>query len=178
MIANTIKGRIKTFNSIPKVFELKPNVMGYNKLDSSVHYADGFREIVLPTLEANQYKKDLYFDAENDIYTYNIENYTEEEIKQQEIYKEFNLYQQRQSDGMNLYLMHVAEWRTLYIKEVITKEEFNAIEDNFKTVRIELVNGQLKTALEIFNSLPEETKKTTLYSNFLIDLQNKIKEFY
>ena len=41
MIANTINGRIKTFNAIPKVFELKPNVQNYNKLEFSVHYQDG-----------------------------------------------------------------------------------------------------------------------------------------
>ncbi len=178
MIANTINGRIKTFNAIPKVFELKPNVMVYNKLDSLVHYADGFREVVVPTLEENQYKTDLFFDAENDYYTYNIETYTDEEIKQQQIDKEFNLYQQRQSEGMNLYLVHVAEWRILYINEVITKEEFNDIENYFKYVRLELVSGQLKNALELFKALPEETQKTTLYNKFLIDLQIKIKELY
>ena len=33
MIANTINGTIKTFSKIPKVFSLKPNVFGYDKLD-------------------------------------------------------------------------------------------------------------------------------------------------
>ena len=50
MIANNINGRIKTFNAIPKVFELKKNVMNYNRLDADVHYKDGFREIVAPTI--------------------------------------------------------------------------------------------------------------------------------
>ena len=64
MIANNINGTIRTFNSIPKVFELKPNVMNYNRLDADVHYKDGFREIVAPILEENQYKTDLFFDVE------------------------------------------------------------------------------------------------------------------
>ena len=87
MIANNINGRIKTFNAIPKVFELKPNVMNYNRLDSSVHYTDGFRELINPTLEENQYKTDLFFDVEKDYFTYHVETYTDEEIKKQKIDK-------------------------------------------------------------------------------------------
>ena len=58
MIANNINGTISVFNSIPKVFELKKNTMNYNKLNPSVHYADGFRELVNPILEVNQYNRE------------------------------------------------------------------------------------------------------------------------
>ena len=178
MIANTINGRIKTFNAIPKVFELKPNVMGYNKLDSSVHYADGFREIVNPTLKENQYKTDLFFDVEKDYYTYHVETYTDEEIKQQKIDKEFNLYQQRQSEGMNLYLMQESDWRVLYINEEITKEEFNTIEYNLKSVRLELGFGQLKTAMSLLKEIPQEKIGTNFYNNFYSSLDKLINELY
>ena len=178
MIANTINGRIKTFNAIPKVFELKPNVMGYNKLDSSVHYADGFREIVNPEIKENQHKTDLFFDVEKDYYTYHVETYTDEEIKQQKIDNEFNLYQQRQSEGMNLYLMQESDWRVLYINEEITKEEFNTIEYNLKSVRLELGFGQLKTAMSLLKEIPQEKIGTNFYNNFYSSLDKLINELY
>ena len=94
MIANTINGTIKTFSKIPKVFELKPNVFNYDKLDTDVHYADGFRELVKPTLEANQYLTTLYFDTENDIYTYEVATYSDEDIILQENESEYLKYQE------------------------------------------------------------------------------------
>ena len=178
MIANTINGRIKTFSAIPKVFELKPNIMGYNKLDPSVHYADGFREVVIPTLEENQYKTDLFFDAENDYYTFHVETYTDEEIKQQQIDIEFNLYEQRQVEGMNLYLMQESGWRVLYLNEEITKEEFNAIEDNLKSVRLELGFGQLKSAMSLLEEIPQEKIGANFYNNFFSSLDKLINELY
>ena len=178
MIANNINGRIKTFNAIPKVFELKKNVMNYNKLDSSVHYVDGFREIVAPTLKENQYKTVLYFDVEKDYFTYHVETYTDEEIKQQKIDKEFNLYQQRQNEGLNLYLKHEAEYRIMYLNDVITKEEFNTIEDALKPVRLELGFGQLKTAKEILKDIPASRIGVEIYNTFNSDLDKLINELY
>ena len=178
MIANNINGRIKTFNAIPKVFELKPNVMNYNRLDADVHYKDGFRELINPTLEENQYKTDLFFDVEKDYFTYHVETYTDEEIKQQKIDKEFNLYQQRQNEGLNLYLEHEAEYRIMYLNDVITKEEFNTIEDALKPVRLELGFGQLKTAKEILKDIPASRIGVEIYNTFYSDLDKLINELY
>ena len=178
MIANTINGRIKTFNAIPKVFELKKNVMNYNRLDADVNYEDGFRELINPTLKENQYKTDLFFDVEKDYFTYHVETYTDEEIKQQKIDKEFNLYQQRQNEGLNLYLKHEAEYRIMYLNDVITKEEFNTIEDALKPVRLELGFGQLKTAKEILKDIPAIRIGVEIYNTFNSDLDKLINELY
>ncbi len=125
MIANNINGTIKVFNSIPKVFELLPNIQNYNKLDSSVHYEDGFRDLVKPILEENQYLTNIYFNSDSDVFTYNVETYTPEQIKENEINNEFNFYQQRQTSGLNLYLKHEAEYRIMFLNDAITKDEFN-----------------------------------------------------
>lgn len=104
MVANTINGIIKTYNSIPKVFELKPNIQGYNKLDSSVHYADGFRDVVKPELAENEYKTNLYFDSDNDVYTYNIEVMGEQNVEgyRENIKNYFsNLYVRSLSSSIN-----------------------------------------------------------------------------
>ena len=178
MIANNINGRIRTFNSIPKVFELKKNVMNYNRLDADVHYEDGFRELINPTLEENQYTTDLFFDVEKDYFTFHVETYTDKEIKQQKIDKEFNLYQQRQNEGLNLYLKHEAEYRIMYLNDVITKEEFNTIEDALKPVRLELGFGQLKTAKEILKDIPASRIGVEIYNTFNSDLDKLINELY
>ena len=81
MIANNINGTIKTFNKLPNSFNR--TIGGYSKLDSSVHYADGFRDIVYPTLQENEYKTNLYFDSENDVFTYNVEIKSEVELERE-----------------------------------------------------------------------------------------------
>ena len=178
MIANNINGTIRVFNSMPKVFELKPNVQNYNKLDSSVHYEDGFRDLVKPKLEVNQYLTNIYFDSDNDVFTYNVETYTPEQIKENEVNNEFNLYQQRQNEGMNLYLKHEAEWRTMFINEEITKDQFNVIEESFKPVRLELGFGQLKSALTLLKEIDPTKVTDRVYNKFYSDLETLISELY
>ena len=64
MVANTINGKIKVYNSIPKVFELKPNIMNYDKLDIEIHFKDGFRDLIKPEISQNEYLGSIYFDKE------------------------------------------------------------------------------------------------------------------
>ena len=178
MIANNIKGTIKVFNSIPKVFELLPNIQNYNKLDSSVHYVDGFRDLVKPTLEVNQYLTNIYFDSDADVFTYNVETYTPEQIKENEINNEFNLYQQRQTSGLNLYLKHEAQYRIMFLNDAITKDHFNTIEEILKPVRLELGFGQLKSALTLLKEIPATRIGVDIYNAFYSDLETLINDLY
>ena len=178
MIANTINGRIKTFNAIPKVFELKPNIMGYNKLDSSVHYADGFREIVVPTLEENQYKTDLYFDAENNSYTYEVETHTEEELNENEKLQEQNRYLQRIEAGKNRFSKLAADFRVDKLNGVITHEFHRLLEDTLKPVRDEFVNGQFISSLEILESIGGSEITIEIYDNIHASITEAIQEHY
>jgi len=78
MIAIEIKGKIKTFNNIPETWN---NVIGYNYSESSVHYKDGFRKVIEPTYNSEtQYKGVLIFDSKLDVFTYEVINYTVEQI--------------------------------------------------------------------------------------------------
>jgi hypothetical protein len=178
MIANNINGTIKVFNSIPKVFELKPNIQNYNKLDSSVHYEDGFRDLVKPPVKTNQYLTSIYFDSDNDVFTYNIETYTPEQIKENEINNEFNLYQERQTSGLNLYLKHEAEYRIMFLNDAITKDQFNNIEETLKPVRLELGFGQLKSAFTLLKEIPATRIGVDIYNEFYSDLETLINELY
>jgi len=178
MIANTINGRIKTFNAIPRVFELKPNVMGYNKLDSLVHYTDGFREIVVPELEENQYKTNLYYDSENDIYTYKVETYTEEELNENEKLQEQNKYLQRIEVGKKKYTKLCADFRIDKLNGVITHEFHRLLESVLKPVRDEFVNGQFISALEVLEEIGSEQITIDIYDNIYASISEAITEYY
>ena len=178
MIANNINGTIRIFNKIPKTFILKPNVFGYDKLDTSVHYEDGFRELVTPTLEANQYLTTLYFDAENDVYTYEVETYTDEEIAKQKEDSEFQQYQIRQSRGLESYLKLCAEFRLAKEAGALTPEHYAEIEETLIPVRDELVNGQFITAKRKLEVIGFDVIGEDLYNRFMYSFDKDIDELY
>ena len=178
MIANTINGTIKIFNAIPKVFELKPNVFGYDKLDASVHYDDGFREVLEPTLQANEHKTILYFNHELDAYTYNPETYTPEQLAEQQQQKEFSQYQIRLSRGVESYLKLCAEFRISKELGQLTPEHYAEIEENLIPVRDELVNGQFITAKSKLEAIGFDVIGEQLYNRFIESLTKDIKELY
>ena len=107
-----------------------------------------------------------------------VEGATPEQIKENEVNKEFSLYQQRQNEGMNLYLKHEAEWRTMFINEDITKDQFNVIEEAFKPVRLELGFGQLKSALTLLKEIDPTRVTDRVYNKFYSDLETLISELY
>ena len=178
MIANEINGKIRIFNKIPKVFELKPNVFNYDKLDAEVHYADGFRELVTPTLEVNQYLTTLYFDSENDIYTYEVEAYSDEDIRLQENESEYLKYQERVSKGKEKYLKLCGEFRLSRDRGSITQEFYELLEDTLEPVRTELVNGQFITAKRKLIAIGSSIISQELYDRFYNSIQTDIEELY
>ena len=178
MIANTINEVIKIYNSIPKVFELLPNIQNYNKLDSSVHYENGFRDLVKPILEVNQYLTTLYFDSENDIYTYEVKTYTDEEIRLQENESEYFKYQARVSKGKEKYLKLCGEFRLSRDRGSITQEFYELLEDTLEPVRTELVNGQFITAKRKLIAIGSSIITQELYDRFYNSIQIDIDELY
>ena len=178
MIANNINGKIKVFNSIPKVFSLKPNVFGYDKLDASIHYADGFREVLEPTLKANEHKTSIYFDVEKDVFTYHMATYTPEEIAEQNKQNEFAQYKLRQSRGLDNYLNLCAEFRLAKESGTLTPEHYAEIEENLIPVRDELVNGQFITAKSKLEAIGFDVIGEQLYNRFIASLDEDINELY
>ena len=178
MIAIKINGTIKTFNSIPKVFELKKNILNYNKLEESVHYTDGFRPLVKPTLQDNQYTTDIYFDLDNDVYTYKVETYSQEELIQKENDDEFHRYQERVSKGLEKYLKLCGEFRMSRDRGEITQEFYQLLEDTLEPVRTELVNGQFITAQRKLTSIGSSIIGRDVYIRFYDSLETDINELY
>lgn len=78
MIANEINGQIKTYSTIPTEWN---GTEGYNYEDASIHYIDGFRDVVEPQYNSTtQYKGGLIYDGVNNVFTYTVIDYTVEEL--------------------------------------------------------------------------------------------------
>jgi len=78
MIAIDINGQIKIFNTIPDTWN---NTLGYNYEDTSIHYIDGFRNVVEPSFNTTtSYKGGMIYDNVNNVFTYAVVDYTVEEL--------------------------------------------------------------------------------------------------
>ena len=77
---------IKTYSSVPKTWN---NIIGFNYLSDSDLETYGFYDVVTPQTTSSQQLGDIYFDADNDVFTYPVESktYTQTvaELKEQKI---------------------------------------------------------------------------------------------
>lgn len=88
MIAIEKEGQILIFNELPKTWE---NTLNYPLLDPSEHYDDGWRDFVIPPYNPQTQKLgEKYFDEEEDVYTYAVENKTIQEIQDEQIIDSLN----------------------------------------------------------------------------------------
>ena len=78
---------------------------GYHVLDNSIHELDGFYDIVTPTITEYQRLVNLHFDTDH--FTYDIEDFTQEEIDAHDQQKEDNeadsKYQEHLEKGLNFH---------------------------------------------------------------------------
>ena len=82
MKAINVNGVIKTLGSIPKLWNKGGgDILGYHLLNASVHYTDGFRDVVQPTFDPTTHKIEgaIYFDKVDDIFTYPVVEMTAQE---------------------------------------------------------------------------------------------------
>jgi len=78
MIAIQINNEIKTFTTIPNKWN---GTNGYNYEDASIHYIDGFRDVVEPQYNSTtSYKGSMIYDAVNNVFTYEIIDFTSEQL--------------------------------------------------------------------------------------------------
>jgi hypothetical protein len=82
MKAINVSGVIKTFGSIPKLWNRgNGDILGYHLLNASVHYTDGFRDVIQPTFDPTTHKIEgaIYFDEVGDVFTYPVVEMTAQE---------------------------------------------------------------------------------------------------
>ena len=81
-----INGTIKTYSSVPKTWGA---MLGVNYMSDEDLKGIGFYDIVTPTTTASQELGDIYFDADNEVFTYPVElrtfSQTVAELKEQKI---------------------------------------------------------------------------------------------
>lgn len=82
MIAINIDGKIKTFSEYPKTWN---NISPYQFAESDIHYEDGFRPFVTPTLTGTQKLGAMIYDATNDVFTYAIVDKSPQELEQETV---------------------------------------------------------------------------------------------
>jgi len=74
---------IQTFGSLPKIWN---NIVNFHRAEEQVIYNAGFRDVVTPEYDSStQYLSPLFYDEVNDVFTYNVIDYTEEEIRQRTV---------------------------------------------------------------------------------------------
>jgi hypothetical protein len=93
MVAIDINGSIKTYNSVPKIWG---NIIGVNYMSDSDLETIGFYSVVRPTTKQSEQLGDIYFDTDNQVFTYPVESktYTQTvaELKEQKIANLKSLY--------------------------------------------------------------------------------------
>lgn len=75
MKARIENNRIIKYGLLPSKFDSKYGFVlgGYEKLDSSIHKNDGFYDLITPVYDNDlQYLGDIYFDEENEYFTYYV----------------------------------------------------------------------------------------------------------
>ena len=88
-----LNGTIKTYNSVPKTWG---NILGVNYMSDEDLEGLGFYDVVKPTTKQSEQLGDIYFDADNEVFTYPVESrtYTQTvaELKEQKIANLKHLY--------------------------------------------------------------------------------------
>lgn len=87
MISNINQSPLLTYSSLPKSWPDRPNLINYDKADASIHHADGWRDVIRPTIQATQKLGALYYDQENDVVTYVVLDKTHEELEAERLAK-------------------------------------------------------------------------------------------
>jgi hypothetical protein len=84
MVAIDINGTIKTYPNIPDTWKnqaTNETTLGYNYLDASIHYIDGFRDVVEPQYNSTtSYKGSMIYDSVNNVFTYEVIDFTVEQL--------------------------------------------------------------------------------------------------
>ena len=88
-----LNGTIKTYSSVPKTWG---NILGVNYMSDEDLKGLGFYDVVRPSTKQSEELGDIYFDADNEVFTYPIESRTYSEtvaeLKEQKIANLKHLY--------------------------------------------------------------------------------------
>lgn len=91
-----LNGTIKTYSSVPKTWG---NILGVNYMSDEDLKTLGFYDVVTPDTKQSEELGDIYFDADNQVFTYPVESQTYSEtiaeLKEQKISDLKHLYNRK-----------------------------------------------------------------------------------
>jgi len=174
MKAKNENGTIKVYPNLPTRYE---NVLNGYELMTDKHEADGFFDVFVPDLQANEKKGAIYFDENLNCFTYPIEEViiiepTSEELAQQALQIETQKYIQRTQDGVNAYAALSAEFRLAKLNGILSEEQQKGIESILIPVRNEVLAGQWISGLQVLEVIGNSIIGVELYNrlhNLLTD---------
>jgi len=155
MKAKEENGTIKIYPNMPTAYG---NVLNGYELMEELHEQDGFYDVFVPELLVNEQKGAIYFDENINAFTYPIEQIiivepTEQELLEQALNNETQMYLQRTQDGVNTYAKLSAEFRLAKLSGMITEEAYKGIERILIPVRNEVLAGQWISAKQLLEEI-------------------------
>lgn len=176
MKAKNENGTIKVYPNLPTAYG---NVLNGYELMIERHEADGFFEVFVPELQANEKKGAIYFDAQLNAFTYPIETIiivelTAQELQQKALQEETQKYIQRTQDGINAYAALSAEFRLAKLNGILSEEQQKGIERILVPVRNEVLAGQWISALQILEEIGFTNIGENLYNRLHLLLTDYI----
>lgn len=156
MVAIDINGTIKTFNSIPETWK---NTIGYNYFDASIHYVDGFRNVVEPSFNTTtSYKGSMIYDSVNNVFTYAVIDYTVEELAANLLITEENEdrsdIEVLQTKGTRLFIKTKERLIRRRKKGLITKARTKTVREILHPIFLLLRTGDIDIANDKAISIP------------------------
>lgn len=176
MKANINTTPLKLVKKIPKSFNLTD---GYHKLSDAMHYEDGWRDVVIPAITEYQSLTDLYFDDVNDVVTYYIYDFTQEEKDKKDRDKEdnedVNENQIEKFDSDIFIEKYKKRLRRQGKGNGLNKNQSKTIRKDCKDVFLYLMFGWWDLAKDEINSIPDYSNKKL--NDELTWLKNEVNSY-
>jgi len=144
MVAIEKNGEIKIFSTIPNKWN---GTNGYNYEDASIHYVDGFRSVIEPTYNTTTQRKGaMIYDEINNVYTYEVINFTAEQLTANEEVVDRNDQEILERKGLNLYQKTKNRLIRRNKKGLITKLRAKKVRELLHPVFLLLKTGDIDIA--------------------------------
>jgi len=144
MVAIEKNGEIKVFPNIPDTWN---HTIGYPYEDATIHYIDGFRNVVEPQYNtATQRKGAMVYDNVNNVFTYEVVNLTEEELTAKEEIEDKSDQQVLTDKGQRLYEKTKSRLIRRNKKGLITKARCKKVREYLHPIFLLLNTGDIDIA--------------------------------
>jgi hypothetical protein len=180
MKANINDNPFIPYNTIPKTWMKRPNLVNYHLADPSIHFEDGFRDLVLPQLSSFEDRGQIRYSEVTDNFTYEVIPWTEERIKQQALeeaeLKRQELFQLEAEKDLEDRIMTPIQ--ALPDQEALDKQDifpiWEKLEDGYPFVRLYKYQALLDGVLVLYRCEQAHAKQSDYHPSKLPALFTQI----